>query len=165
MEHVSNRWHSMGAPAREVRVERWEGRAFYASQCRFFIDVPLDMSGIILSAQREALEHGFKIIPVGATLATDALFRGAVLIEIADDGRNEHNVVRMGGELLSRALPERGVQLRSELDELVRWSVDLGYEVTGCYIEYAPRGSIPGAVRPTKVYATIRGEDALIESA
>lgn len=150
---------------REVRVERWGTRTFYASQCRFFIDVPLDMSGMILGAIREATQHGFRVLPGGAALATDALFRGAVLIEIEDDGSDHHNVIRLSGEVLSRALPEKGVRLRSELDELARWSLDLGYEVTGCYIEYTPAGSIPGAVRPTTVYASIRGEETLIESA
>jgi hypothetical protein len=164
MQQVSKGWPPR-QPSREVRVERWEGRTFYASQCRFFIDVPLDMSGIVLGAVREAMNHGLRLVPGGMTLATDTLFRGAVLIEIQDDGREDHNIVRMGGELLSRALPEKGVRLRSELDELVRWSLDLGYEVTGCYIEYTPRESIPGAVRATTVYASIKGEDALIESA
>lgn len=164
MQEVTKPWSSR-QPSREVRVERWTGRTFYASHCRFFIDVPLDMSGILLSAVREAVAAGHQLIPGGAALATDALFRGAVLIEIQDDGAHAHNIVRMNGELLVRALPEKGVQLRSELDELVRWSLDLGYEVTGCYIEYTPRGSIPGAVRPTMLYATIKGEDEMIASA
>lgn len=164
MQQVTNRWPPR-QPSREVRVERWAPRAFYASQCRFFIDVPLDMSGMVLGAIREATQHDCRIVPNGASLATDTLFRGAVLIEIEDDGRTDHNIVRMSGEMLARGLPEKGVRLRSELDELVRWSIDLGYEVTGCYIEYTSTGSIPGAVRASTVYASIRGEDALTESA
>lgn len=164
MQNVSDAWPPR-QPSREVRIERWGTRAFYASQCRFFLDVPLDMSGMVLGAVREATAHGCHVIPGGATLATDALFRGAVLIEIADDGRADHNIVRITGEMLSRALPEKGVRLRTELAELTRWSSDLGYEVTGCYIEYTATGSQAGSVRPTTVYASIRGEDALIESA
>lgn len=164
MQHVSNGWPPR-QPSREVRVERWGTRTFYASQCRFFLDVPLDMSGIVLGAIREATAHGHRVVPGGATLATDALFRGAVLIEIEDDGREDHNVIRMTGEMLARALPEKGVKLRPELGELVKWSEDLGYEVTGCYIEYASSGTAPGALRPTTVFAAIRGDDLLIESA
>ena len=164
MQHVTNRWPPRG-PAREVRIEHWSARTFYASQCRFFIDVPLDMSGIVLGAIREAMQHGLRLLPGGATLATDTLYRGAVLIEVQDDGREDHNIVRMSGELLARALPDKGVRLRAELDELVRWSIDIGYDVTGCYIEYSPHESIPGAVRPSTVFASIKGEDALGESA
>lgn len=167
MQNVSNGWPPR-QPSREVRVERWGTRTFYASQCRFFLDVPLDMSGMVLGAIREASAHGCNVIPGGATLATDALFRGAVLIEITDNAGNEssdHNIVRLSGEMLARALPEKGVRLRTELAELTRWSSDLGYEVTGCYIEYTAYGSMAGAIRPTTVFASIRGDDALIESA
>jgi hypothetical protein len=143
-----------------VRVERWSGRTFYASHCRFFIDVPLDMSGIIMTAAREATQHGYRLISGGATLATDAIYRGAVLVEI--ERAVGANVVQFDGELLARVLPEKGLQLRAELNELKRWSVDIGYELTGCYIEYAIRASTPGRVRPHAVYATIQGEDALV---
>lgn len=159
MQTVSNSWPQPG-PTREVRVEEWRRRTFYASHCRFFIDVPLDMSGIIMNAAREATQHGYRLLPGGATLATDAIYRGAVLVEI------EHaigqNVVHFDGELLSRVLPDKGMQLRAELNELKSWAVDIGYEITGCYVEYAMRGSMPGRVRPHAVYAMIQGETSLI---
>jgi len=161
MQPVSNSWPPPG-PMREVRVEQWRRRAFYASHCRFFIDVPLDMSGMILNAAREATQHGYRLIPGGATLATDAIFRGAVLVEI--ERAVGHDVVQFDGEVLARLLPEKGLQLRAELNELKRWSLDIGYEVTGCYVEYAMRDSSPGRVRPHAVYATINGESALLET-
>ncbi len=158
---MSNHWTEPGLP-REVRVERWSARTFYASHCRFFIDVPLDMSGIIMTAAREATQAGFRLIPGGATLATDAIYRGAVLVEI--EPAVGETVVQFDGELLARTLPEKNLQLRAELKELTRWSVDIGYELTGCYVEYAMRNSMPGRVRPHAVYATIKGDDALITS-
>lgn len=157
-----NSWAPAG-PAREVRVERWASRTFYASACRFFLDVPLDMTGLILNATRDAAQRGHRLLLGGAVLATDAIYRGSVLVEIVDEGVTAHDVVRIDGEVLARALPEKGLRLRSELEELVRWSTDLGHEVTGCYVLYENRGSMPGAVKPTQVYATLRGEHALTE--
>lgn len=158
-----NSWSNTGA-GRAVRVERWVGRAFYASACRFFLDVPLDMTGLILNATREAVQHGHTLVPGGAILATDTIYRGAVLLEIVDPRlHGMMNVVRVDGEVLARGLPEKGLRLRSELDELVRWSNDLGHEVTGCYVQYEHRGSIPGAVKASQVFATIRGEHSITE--
>ena len=161
MQSVTNSWPPPG-PTREVRVEEWRRRTFYASHCRFFIDVPLDMSGMIISAAREATERGYRLIAGGATLATDAIFRGAVLVEI--ERAVGTDVVHFDGELLARVLPDKGVQLRSELNELKKWAVDIGFDITGTYVEYAMRSSTPGRVRPHAVYATISGEEALIES-
>ncbi len=31
---------SVPPPSREVRLDHWERRSFYAAACRFFIDVP-----------------------------------------------------------------------------------------------------------------------------
>lgn len=161
MQYVPNSSPPPG-PTREVRVERWRARTFYASHCRFFLDVPLDMTGMIMNAAREATEHGFRVVPAGMTLATDAIYRGAVLIEI--EPAIGSTVISFDGELLARVLPEKGVQLRAELKELTRWADDIGYEITGTYVEYAVRDSSPGRVRPHAVYATLRGEDALLES-
>lgn len=158
-----NSWSVSGA-SRAVRVERWSGRAFYASACRFFLDVPLDMTGLILNAQREAVQQGHTLVPGGAILATDSIYRGAVLLEIVDPRiAGLMSVVRIDGEVLARGLPDKGVRLRGELDELVRWSNDLGHEVTGCYVQYEHRGSIPGAVKASQVFATIRGEHSITE--
>jgi hypothetical protein len=164
MHDVANNWSPhQGAHqgdsglTREVRLEQWSARTFYASHCRFFVDVPLDMSGIIMTVAREATQHGYRLVAGGATLATDAIYRGAVLIEIERALGN--NVVQFDGEVLARVLPDKGVQIRSEFNELKKWSVDIGYEITGCYVEYAMRSSMPGRVRPHAVYATIRGED------
>jgi hypothetical protein len=157
-----NSW-SVPGPSRAVRVERWNGRAFYASACRFFLDVPLDMTGLVMNATREAMQHGLTLVPAGTVLATDSLYRGAILLEIVDPGMQLMNVVRFDGEVLGRALPEKGVRLRAELDELVRWSNDLGHEVTGCYVQYEHRGSIPGLMKPSQVFATIRGEHSITE--
>jgi hypothetical protein len=160
MQSVTNQWSAPG-PTREVRVERWRARTFYASHCRFFLDVPLDMTGMIMNAAREATEHGFRVVTGGVTLATDAIYRGAVLVEI--EPAIGATVMHFDGELLVRVLPDKGVQLRSELKELTRWADDIGYEITATYVEYAMRDST-GRVRPHAVYATIRGKDALLES-
>ncbi|MGZ3419017.1 MAG: hypothetical protein ACXVEE_14195 [Polyangiales bacterium] len=158
-----NSWSPPSAN-RAVRVERWSSRSFYASACRYFLDVPLDMTGLILNATREAQQHGHMLVPGGAILATDSVYRGAVLLEIVDPRlAGLMNVVQIDGEVLARALPEKGLRLRSELDELVRWSNDLGHEVTGCYVQYEHRGSIPGAVKASQVFATIRGEHSITE--
>lgn len=151
-------------PSREVRVERWKHRAFYASPCRFFIDVPLDMSGIVAAAVRDCTVHGYHLVPGGMTLVTDAIFRGAALVEITDPRPEDTHVVRIDGELLARALPEKGVKLRAELDELVRWAVDLGFEIGGCYVQYELSTVSGSAVRATQVYAPISGEEQIIES-
>lgn len=158
-----NSWPPPSGPSRAVRAERWVGRTFYASQCRFFLDVPLDMSGMIASATREAAHGGHELVPGGLTLATDAIYRGAVLVEVQDPGIPLANVVHLDGEVLGRALPDRGVKLRAELDELVRWSLDLGLEVTACYVQYESKGPLPGAVKATNVYATIRGEESITD--
>ncbi len=156
-------WPPPSGPSRAVRAERWLGRTFYASQCRFFLDVPLDMSGMIANASREATQHGHHVTLGGLTLATDAIYRGAVLVEVQDPGIPLANVVRLDGEVLGRALPERGAKLRAELDELARWSLDLGLEVTACYVQYEARGSLPGSVRATHVYASVRGEESITD--
>jgi hypothetical protein len=158
-----NSWAPKG-PSREVRVERWKQRAFYASPCRFFIDVPLDMSGIVRAAVRDCVTHGHHPAPGGMTLVTDAIFRGAALIEITDPRPDDPHVVRIDGEMLGRELPPKGVKLRAELDELVRWAVDLGFELGGCYVQYELRKDTGSGIRATQVYAPISGQEALIDA-
>ena len=145
-----------------MRAQHWDRRVFYAAPCRYFIDVPLDMTGCILGATREATDANFKLLEGGSILATDALYRGAILVEIEDDGSEAPNIVRVDDlELLARELPTRGANLRAELDELVRWSIDLGHDVTAVYVRYEKVP--PGAMRPTQVYAAVRGETCLSE--
>ena len=150
-----------GQPMREVRVERWVGRLFYATPCRFFIDVPLDMSGCVAAALRDAVAAGCRLAEDGEVLATDSIFRGAILVEV--EPIDSVNLVVLDTEVLARGLPEKGVRLRKELDELVRWAIDLGHDVAALYVRFEPTGTIPGAMKPTHVYAAIQGGDHVTE--
>src|SRR6476469_9698827 len=78
-------WNGPVSTSRPVRSERWANRAFFASPCRFFIDVPLDMTGCILGVVREAQDLGLPVLDGGEIFATDALYRGAVLVELELD--------------------------------------------------------------------------------
>ncbi|MBK7396686.1 MAG: hypothetical protein IPJ34_10390 [Myxococcales bacterium] len=148
---------SVPPPSREVRLDHWERRSFYAAACRFFIDVPLDMSGIVLAGQREALHAGFKLKPAAAAYATDSIYRGAVLLELdGDPGIDGSHIVRLEGEVLVRALPPKGAKLRAELNELARWSKDLGYEVNGLFVVYESNGTMPGGMKATQVFAPVK---------
>ncbi len=148
-------------PAREVRLEQWDRRTFYAAACRFFIDVPLDMSGIVSAAQREAQNSGFALKFGVPAYATDSIYRGAVLLELeADPGFDGNHIVRLNGEVLVRALPQKGVKLRAELSELGRWAKDIGYEVDASFIAYEMSGSLPaGNMKPTQVFATVKSTE------
>ncbi|MEO7095811.1 MAG: hypothetical protein ABI175_21305, partial [Polyangiales bacterium] len=107
------------------------------------------------------------VLDGGAVFATDGLYRGAVLVEL------EYDVIAVPAtgsilrvhelELLARALPERGMRLRAELDELVRWSLDLGHDVSAVYVEYGPTAS--GSVRATEVFAALKPETEEAQSA
>jgi hypothetical protein len=151
-------WSNEPASRREVRVERWGVRAFYASPCRYFIDIPLDMTGSVINARRDAVQAGHALLEGGSVYATDTHYRGAILVEIHPDRRADPNVIALEGEFLARSLPPKGVKLRKELDELVRWSLDLGLEVAGMYVQYEEEGAL---VRPTHVFASLRGESDL----
>ena len=153
-------WNGPVSGSRPVRSERWATRAFYASPCRFFIDVPLDMTGCISGGIREAHDLALPVLDGGDVYATDALYRGAVLVELEPDViavPKQGSIIRVHDvELLTRALPERGVRLRAELDELVRWSIDLGHEVSAVYVQYGPTET--GSVRATDVFAALKPE-------
>jgi len=120
------------------------------------------MSGCVAAARREATERGFRFPLLGDVLATDSLYRGAILVEIEPGGPESSHVLQLDTEVLARELPEKGVRLRSELDELVRWSMDLGHEVTALYVQYQS-GDIPGAVRAAHVFASIKGGEHITE--
>ncbi len=142
--------------SRPVRGEHWSQRAFFASPCRFFIDVPLDMTGCIHAALRDAQDHRVVLKPGGAIFATDALFRGAILLEVDVDAASPTELVRVEDvELLARDLPLQRVKLRAELDELVRWSMDLGHDVVAIYVAYELQP--PGIARATEIFAALRG--------
>ena len=153
-------WNGPVSTSRPVRSERWTTRAFYASPCRFFIDVPLDMTGCITGAIREAHDLELPVLDGGDVYATDALYRGAVLVELEPDVialPRLGSIIRIRElDLLARALPERGVRLRAELDELVRWSIDLGHDVSAVYVQYGPTEN--GAVRATDVFAALKAQ-------
>jgi hypothetical protein len=160
-------WSGPVSHSRPVRTEHWRARAFYASPCRFFIDVPLDMTGCIHGAVREAHSLGLPVLDGGEVFATDALYRGAVLVELELDviaTPPTGSIVRVHElDLLARVLPERGVRLRAELDELVRWSLDLGHDVSAVYVQYGQTQT--GAVRATEVFAALRPEKEEAKSA
>ena len=145
-------------PSRPVRTERWHRRAFFASPCRYFIDVPLDMTGCIHGALREATRAGHRRPEGGDVFATDAIFRGAILVEV-EDHDPVADLIRVDGvDLLGREVPERGARLRVELDELVRWSMEIGHEVSAVYVRYDLSGP---AARPIEVFAALRGDTAV----
>ena len=149
--------------SRAVRVERWSARTFYAIPCKFLIDVPIDLSGCVIAGAREARRAGYRLLPTGDAYATDAIYRGALLLEVDPESQGVEQRVVLDVEVLARELPESVVRLRAELGELVRWSVELGYEVTGRYVRYDGVGTSPTTLRPRTVFAAIRGADPITE--
>jgi hypothetical protein len=145
--------------SRPVRTERWSARTFYAFPCAFLLDVPVDMTGCIQGALRAATRAGLRPRTDGDVLATDAIQRGAVLVEIEDDpaAATFVDVVRFrGGELLVRDLPPKVGRLRVEVDELLRWAREIGGDVASVYVRYdAPAG---GAARAIAVFAALHEE-------
>jgi hypothetical protein len=160
-------WNGPVSTSRHVRTERWERRVFFASPCRFFIDLPLDMNRCIMGAVREANDMELPVLDGGDVFATDALYRGAVLVELEPDVAmvpTTGSIIRVRDlDLLARPLPDRGVRLRAELDELVRWSLDLGHDVSAVYVQYA--STEQGIVRATEVFAALKAETEEARSA
>lgn len=149
-------WIDPPTSSRPVRTERWERRAFYAFPCTFLLDVPLDMTGLIHGARGAATQVGLDPLTSGDVLATDSVQRGAVLVEIEDDGRIGPDVVRIDAvELLVRELPDKQARLRVELDELVRWARELGHDVGAVYVRY---DTSTRTARPIAVFAALRGD-------
>jgi len=145
--------------SRPVRTERWQPRAFFAFPCAFLLDVPLDMTGVIHGALRAANASGVRPLAGRDVYATDAPWRGAILVEVEDDARGDSTLTRIAeGEMLVRDLPEKPVRLRAELDELLRWSRELGFDVGGTYVRYE---IAPGSARPIAVFAALRGESGV----
>lgn len=146
---------------REVRIERWSGRAFYVVSCGFRVDLPLDMSGCIVAALRETSQEGHRRIPGGALLATDARSGGAIFVEVAAPQVDDPRVSWLHGEVLARALPSGPTPLRGEVDELVRWSGELGHHVASFYVGFTAAES-PKMFRPSRLFAMLE-QGALVE--
>jgi hypothetical protein len=149
------------ASRREVRIERWESRAFFVVPCPFRVDLPLDMSGCIVAALKEVLATGHRRPPRGAILASDARGRGAVFVEIEPPREHDSRVVVLDAECIVRALPGRSSGLRAEVEELVRWSDQLARDVGSFYVGFVP-GEAPRSFRASTLVATLASN--LVES-
>lgn len=147
--------------AREVRIERWSSRTFYVVPCPFRVDLPLDMSGCIVGALRDTGSAGHRRVAGGAILASDALHRGAIYVEVEPARMEDPMITSMSADVLARALPFQPGGLRAEVDELLRWSNELGHEVGTFYVGFAP-GEGPRSFRPTRLFAMLDG-GALVE--
>jgi hypothetical protein len=142
---------------REVRIERWGARAFFVVPCPFRVDLPLDMSGCVVSALKDTMGAGYRRPPRGLILASDARGRGAVFVEIEPLGPNEapdSRVTTLEGETLLRALPGRSSGLRSEVEELVRWSEQLGRGIAAFFVAFVAAEG-PRSFRPAALLATL----------
>lgn len=139
---------------REVRIERWGARTFFVAPCPFRVDLPLDMSGCVVSALKETMGAGYRRPPRGLILASDARGRGAVFIEIEPPAEHDSRVATLDGERLVRALPGRTAGLRSEVEELVRWSDQLGRDIAAFYVAFVAAEG-PRSFRPAALMATL----------
>ena len=142
------------ASRREVRIERWSSRAFFVVPCPFRVDLPLDMSGCVVAALRDTMREGYRRPARGAILASDARGRGAVFVEIEAPSRPDPRVTVIDAECLARALPGRSSGLRAEVEELVRWSDQLGRDVGAFYVAFAA-SEAPGSFRPVTLVAAL----------
>ncbi len=145
------------ASRREVRIERWESRAFFVVPCPFRVDLPLDMSGCIVSALQEAMREGYRRPRRSAILASDARGRGAVFVEIEPPEHHDSRVLQLDTECLVRALPGRASGLRGDVEELVRWSDQLARGIGAFYVAFAPAEG-PRCFRPAALVATLDGD-------
>jgi hypothetical protein len=142
--------------SREVRIERWNGRAFFVVPCPFRVDLPLDMSGCIAGALRDTMASGHRRSPGGSILASDAKRGGAIFVEVEPKTDDDPRVAWIEGDVLARALPLRPAALRSEVEELLRWSGELGHEVSTFYVGFAP-GHGPRSFLPARLFAALDG--------
>ena len=140
---------------REVRIERWTGRAFFVVACRIDL-TPLDMSGCIVDALKNTIASGLRRLPGGAILASDASRRGAIFVEVDPVSVGHPSVSRIDGDLLARALPAAPTALRGEVEELLRWSNELGHDVGAFYVGFSA-GEGPRVFRPTRLFAALDG--------
>jgi hypothetical protein len=147
--------------ARVVRLERWNARCFHVVPCPFRVDLPLDMSGCITAALHETMHSEFRRLPGGMILASDrqpesigAARNGAIFIEV--EPSNDPTLAWIEGDLLTRALSPTAPRLRAEVDELVRWSDELGHDVECFYVGFSA-GEGPRSFRATRLLATLDG--------
>lgn len=151
-------------PSRVVRLERWEARAFHVVPCPFRVDLPLDMSGCIVAALQDAMRAGHRRTPGGAILASDrsavprddtgaarALRNGAIYVQV-DPTHDDPALQWLDGDLLARSLSPSGGGLRGEVDELLRWSNELGHDVESFFVGFAP-GEGPRSFRAVRLLA------------
>lgn len=146
---------------RVVRLERWNARCFLIVPCPFRVDLPLDMSGCIAAALHETMHSGHRRLPGGMILASDrqpnapsAARNGAIFVEI--EPGNDPTLAWIEGDLLVRALAPTAPRLRAEVDELVRWSTELGHDVDSFYVGFTAAEG-PRSFRPTRLLATLDG--------
>jgi hypothetical protein len=145
---------------RVVTLERWRGRAFFVVACPFRVDLPLDMSGCVLAALRDASLAGRRRPTGGAILASDARRGGAVFVEVVPHAREQDSrVVDIEADVVTRRLPIRPSGLRSEVEELLRWSEELGREVASFYVGFVASG--PRAFRAAQLFATLDGGEVV----
>lgn len=147
--------------SRVVRLERWSARCFLVVPCPFRVDLPLDLSGCIAAALHETMHSGFRRLPGGMILASDrqpdgigAAKNGAIFIEV--EPSNDPTLAWIEGDLLTRALAPTSPRLRAEVDELVRWSSELGHDVDNFYVGFSA-GEGPRSFRATRLLATLDG--------
>ncbi|MGZ6067646.1 MAG: hypothetical protein ACXWUG_30995 [Polyangiales bacterium] len=150
-------------PSRVVRLERWQSRAFHVVACPFRVDLPLDMSGCIVSALKDTMSAGHRRMPRGLVLASDrraGTSGGAIFVEV-EPMSDDPAIAWIEGDLLVRALPSSSNPLRHEVDELVRWSGELGRGVDSFYVGFTP-GEGPRSFRPARLFAAL--EDVVVET-
>ena len=155
------------APAsngREVRIEQWLSRTFFVAPCAFRVDLPLDLSGCIVAALKEVREGIYRRSPSGVILASDARRGGAIFIEVETPWQVTHDrtITTIEGDMLTRSLAASatgGAALRTEVDELVRWSSELGREIGGFYMAFT-EGTRPRTFLPTRLVAQLDGDEA-----
>ena len=140
--------------AREVRIERWSGRSFYVAQ--HYVDAPFDTSACIAAALRDARCEGHRRTRGGAILATDARAGGSprIFVEVEPSAVDDPAIARIDAEILARRLPFSPTSLRGEVDELLRWSRELGHAIAAFYVEFCA-GEGPRSFRPTRLYAAL----------
>jgi hypothetical protein len=161
-------------PSREVRIERWIGRSFYVAASPFRVDLPLDVSGCIAAALRDARIEGHRRTPGGAILASDARRGGSadcgiaptsraprIFVEVERSAVDDPAVVRLDAEILARRLPRDAPRLRPEVDELMRWSNELGHAIAAFYVGFTAAEG-PRSFRPTRLFAALESS-AVVE--
>ena len=138
---------------REVQIERWSSRAFYVTSCPFRVDLPLDMSGCVAGALHESQRAGHRRIAGGLVLASDARRGGAIFVEV-EPGADDASIVVVDADVLARRLPPSKPALRNEVDELLRWSGELGHAIAAFYVGFTA-GERPRSFHASRLFAAL----------